>query len=668
MHGSVCLLSRYLSNLLNGENLDELDITSASSSDNIFSNQNSLSTGWKGTCALINHYDSIYSNYSSELTSLNSLITSYHTQLLSYYTATNTLINNLFTTTYITSSRPSNLTTQIMSKSESEFSDRTNTSLIGGKIYNDFSNYLKTNVESLNSTIKTNINNFISNNIYGKSMKDAYDNFANFDSTVATAANVMNKNILDMKDYFLTLQFILMFFTWGYLFFFGCLILLYIIYICKHYGILWYFIIILVHLLLVMMLVEIFMSSFFGQVRLICHEVPRAMNFIFTGSYIVSGNSESYPAKFGTGNANMTKMFTTCLSGDGNLINLFISSSDLTTITNLRSSVASLYTNVKNIVDKSNVITNNYDILENSNIFKGIVKLETMKQNLYMTTEGLGEDDIYTILSNIRTNLDLTTCNMTTEYYVVRAADCPSGSVQLTTIYNTTGTNHCYVIQNLESTASASYVNADCNNAYINAAITYIKELDTLINTRLTTLESLQNSYSTAFNHLSTEVESLSNRINSTYEQINSNFASSSLANCGSSKFDLIDFCDFIGDTTEYDARIVVIFAAFVGVFGYVMLYAFLVVLNTLEESGGNRYVDDYGYNYGDKKLRNININVHKVKSIKRETEYSDEEEEEDNNYNKKIKQNKKENAQNKIGQNIEMTNSAQDNEDSDSS
>ena len=336
MHGSVCLLSRYLSNLLNGENLDELDITSASSSDNIFSNQNSLSTGWKGTCALINHYDSIYSNYSSELTSLNSLITSYHTQLLSYYTTTNNLINNLFTTTYITSSRPSNLTTQIMSKSETEFSDRANTSLTG-------------------ATIKANINNFISNNIYGKSMKDAYDNFANFDSTVATAANVMNKNILDMKDYFLTLQFILMFFTWGYLFFFGCLILLYIIYICKHYGILWYFIIILVHLLLVMMLVEIFMSSFFGQVRLICHEVPRAMNFIFTGSYIVSGNSESYPAKFGTGNANMTKMFTTCLSGDGNLINLFISSSDLTTIANLRSSVASLYTNVKEHNNKNKI-------------------------------------------------------------------------------------------------------------------------------------------------------------------------------------------------------------------------------------------------------------------------------------------------------------------------
>ena len=667
MHGSICLFARYLSHLLEGENLDELDITTASSADNIFTSQNSLSTGWKGTCTLINEYDNIYNNYNSELTSLSSVLSSYHTLLLSYYGITNTLISNLFTTTYITSTRPSGLTTQLMSLSESEFSDRTNTSSIGGKIYTDFSNYLKTNIESLNLTIRPNINTFISNNIYGKSMKDAYDNFANFDSTVATAANVMNNNILDMKDYFFTLQFILMFFTWAYLFFFGVIILLYIIYICKHYGILWYFIIILIHILLAMMLVEIFMSSFFGQVRLICHEVPRAMNFIFTGSYIVSGNSESYPAKFGTGNANMTKMFTTCLNGDGDLINLFISSSDLSTISNLRTSVTNLYLNVKDVVDKSNVIINNYNNLENSNIFKGIIKLETMKKNIYMTTEGFGEDDIYTILSNIRTNLDLTTCSMTNEYYVVRAADCPSGSVQLTTIYNTSGTNHCYVIQNLDTSASASSTNSGCNNTYINAAITYIKELDTLLDTRLSTLQLLQDAYSTTFNYLSTEVESLSNRINSTYEQINSNFDTSSIANCGSTKFDLIDFCDFIGDTTEYDARIVVIFSAFVGVFGYVMLYTFLVVLNTLEVSGGNHYDDDYGYNYGDKKFRNININVHKAKPIKRESEYSDDEEE-DNNLNKKLKLNKKENEQNKIGQNIEMTNLAPNNEDSDSS
>ena len=143
MHGSICLLARYLSHLLEGENLDELDITTASSADNIFTSQNSLSTGWKGTCSLINEYDSIYNNYNSELTSLSSVLSSYHTLLLSYYGITNTLISNLFTTTYITSTRPSGLTTQLMSLSESEFSDRTNTSSIGGKIYTDFSNYLK---------------------------------------------------------------------------------------------------------------------------------------------------------------------------------------------------------------------------------------------------------------------------------------------------------------------------------------------------------------------------------------------------------------------------------------------------------------------------------------------------------------------------------------------
>ena len=53
MHGSVCIFSRYLNNLLDGENIDELDISSASSSDNVFSNKKTLSTGWEGTCPLV---------------------------------------------------------------------------------------------------------------------------------------------------------------------------------------------------------------------------------------------------------------------------------------------------------------------------------------------------------------------------------------------------------------------------------------------------------------------------------------------------------------------------------------------------------------------------------------------------------------------------------------
>ena len=663
MHGSVCIFSRYLNNLLDGENIDELDISSASSSDNVFSNKKTLSTGWEGTCPLVNQYNNIYNNYSAQLTSLNTLITTNHNNLLSYFSSTNTLVNNLYTVSYISSTLPSGSTSSLLIKSEYEFSDKTNSSLIGGKIYNDFNNNLKANVESLNGTIKTNINSFINNNAYVSNIKDAYDNFVNFDVAVATAANVMNNNILDLKDYFLTLQFILMFFTWAYMFFFGVIILLYIIYACKKYNILWYFIVILINILLIMMLVEIFMSSFFGQVRLICHEVPRAMNFIFTGSYMVSGNSASYPAKFGTGNANMTKMFTECLNGDGDLASLFISSSDMSTISNLKDSVTSLYINVKNISDKSNTLTNNYANILNSDILKGIIKLETMKENLYMATEGFGNDDIYTILNNIRTNLDLANCSMTEEYYVIRESDCPSGSVLQTTISNTSGTIHCYIIQNLLSTASASYANAGCDNSYINTAITYIKEIYNLIDDRLSQLQVLQNYYSTSFSYLSSEIESVSNNINTTYNMLYSDFSSSTIDNCGSSRFDLIDFCDFIGKTTEYDARIVVIFAAFLGVFGFVLLYAFLIVLNTFESNGVDIDNDDYGYNYGQKKrkIRNINININKSRLNKNDNyEQDDDNNNFINNNNKKVPP--------KSTQKVEMSYISKNNDDSDSS
>ena len=665
MHGSVCLLSRYLNNLLEGENLDELDISSASSADNIFSDRQSLSTGWKGTCALVNQYDNIYSDYSSDLNILNTLLTTNHNNLLNHFSATNTLINNLYTVKYITSGRPSGSTASLLLNSEYEFSNTANSSLIGGKIYIDFVDNLLFNIESLNRTIKPSITTFLNNNAYRNNINDAYENFVNFDIAVATAANVMNINMLDLKDYFFTLQFILMFFTWAYLFFFGLTILLYIIYTCKKYNILWYFIIILLHILLLMMLVEIFMSSFFGQVRLICHEIPRAINFIFTGTYMVSGNSASYPAKFGTGNSNMTKVFTECLNGDGDLANLFSLKSEISTITDIKNIVTSFYMSVKNMIEKSNIAMNNYDSILNSAITKGIIKLETMKSNLNMATEGLGSDDIYNILNTIRTNLDSTNCTMNEEYYVIKASECPSGSIQLTTIYNTTGALHCYVIPNLSSSASASYINSGCDNTYINTAITFIKEIDSLIDSRLTQLKLLQDSFSTTFSYFWNELESISTKVNSTFNRLNSNIASSTISNCGSSRFDLIDFCDFIGDTTEYDARLVVIFAAFVGVFGYILLYSFLVVLNSMEYSENYNDYDDFGYDYGKKKtkIRNINININTKKPIRRETYDQDEENNYDiNNNNKKAK------VPPNNTQQVEMSYISKNNEDSDSS
>lgn len=675
MHGSVCLFSKYLDHLLEGENLEELDISSVGSSDNIFSNKNTLSSGWTGTCPLISQYNIIYSNYTSELSSLVNIFSSEHSNLLTSYRATQNLINNLYTVNYISAARPSGATASLMPKCESEFSDRTNLSLAGGEIYFDFVNKLMTNIESLNGTIRTNIINFEANDQIKNSVNSVYENLVNFDTAVATAANIMNKRIIDLKDYFLSIQFNLMFFTWGYMLFFGAIIFCYILYLCKESSILWYFIFIFVNILLIMMLVEIFLSAFFGQVRLICHEVPRAMNFIFTGSYIVSGNSASYPAKFGTGNANMTKMFTTCLNGDGDLVKLFLTSSDISTLSTLRNSVTNLYLNIKQIVDNSNIITNDIYNIDNSIIFESIIYLQAMKDNLYMATEGFGEDDIYNILRNIRLYLDAENCSMTNEYYVVREADCPSGSTKLTSIYNITGINHCYIIQNLATSAQASYANSGCQtaNTYINLAIPFIKEIYNYVVIRIYMMQALQNSYASSYNALLNEITSISNKINSTYNLLNSNLNSSTISNCSSTRFDLIDFSDFIGDTTEYDARIVVIFSAFIGVFGYVMLYSFLVVFNSFSEKEYDNDYDDYDYGSGKNKnrIRNINNNVNKAKPIKRETVSDDEEEEEDEDFKKKInnkKPVKKENVPVKTGQKVEMTYLSKNDEDSDSS
>ena len=428
-----------------------------------------------------------------QLTSLINDFTSNHNSLINTYEGFTNLLNNLFTTTRTTVSRPSAITGGLLPKCESEFSDRTNTETIGGQINSNILNKLKPNIELLNSTIKNALMIFQNNDTYKKSVDEAYEYFVNFDQTIATASNVMNTKMLDLKDYFLSLQFNLMFFTWGYMIFFCAIIFFYVCYFCNNNSIFWYIIIILVNLLFIMMLVEIFLSAFFGQIRLICHEIPRAIRFIFTGDYIVSGNSATYPAKFGTGNANMTKMFTTCLNGDGNLVNLFITSSSLSTLTELRNNVTKTYLQVKQIVDNSNLITNNYDNIQNSILLKTIYNYETMKENLYMATDGFGNDDINIILRNIRTYLDYSNCSMTEEYYVVREADCPAGSVKLTYIQAVTGIIHCYIIQNLGSYETASYSNSGCStaNAYINLAVPFIKEIYNIIAKKMYATEVL---------------------------------------------------------------------------------------------------------------------------------------------------------------------------------
>ena len=656
MHGSVCLFSKYLQHLFEGENLNELDISSASSSDNIFRNTNSLSTGWTGTCPVLKLFSSINTDYSNELSSLKSVFSSNHIKTMSAYNNTNTLLDNLFTISTITSNRPSGSSGSLTPNFESEFRDKSNTSLIGGQIYSDFTNKLKPYIEKQNGDIQTSVNSLINSNSLNSNINDAYSNIVKFDTAVATASNVMNNKILDLKDYFLTLQFLLMFFTWAYLLFFVATGVIYVIYLFKQYDALYYVLIVLVNILFVMMLVEIFLSSFFGQVRLICHEVPRAMNFIFTGTYMVSGNSGSYPAQFGRGDEKMTKMFTTCLNGDGNLGNLFITSSDLSSINSLKNDASSLYANINQIVNSSNLVLNNYNSVENSIFLKAIIKLELMKDNLYIASDGFGDDSIYNILYNIRSNLDSANCSKTNEYYVIKESDCPSGSVKLTTIDNSSGQSHCYIIQNLQEGVKASYSGSACDNDYINKAIVFIKQIDSLLDSRLTKLKNLQAYYSYTFKNLSDEIYSTSEILNNSYSLLDTDLKkTSNIANCGSVRYDLIDFCDFIGDTTEYDARIVVIFSAFLGVFGFVMLYSFLVVLNGFRQGDNyNEYDDDdYGYNYGkSKKERKINIKVNKPK---KKENYEEDEDEDEDNY-KNINKNKRGKTPPKTAQKVEMS------------
>ena len=666
MHGSVCLFSKYLKHLLEGENLDELEISSKTSS---LRNTKTLSTGWKGTCPILQSFNSIQNNYNNELSSLNSIFSSYHKNTINSYTSTSSLIDELYTVSKITTTLPSGSSDTLIPKFEAEFSDKTNKSLIGGEIYYNFYYKLKPIIDIQSGIIQTQLNSLLNSNLFKVNIDDTYSNIVKFDTAVATASNVMNNRILDLKDYFLTLQFLLMFFTWGYLLFFVILGVLYVIYACKGYEVLFYIILVLINILFVMILVEIFLSSFFGQVRLICHEVPRAMNFIFTGSYMVSGNSASHPATFGTGDVNMTKMFTTCLNGDGNIINLFITSNDLSSFITLKNQATNLYVNFTDQMRSSNLVLNDYNSLDNSIFLKSIIKLQLMKDNLYMATEGFGEDDIYKILSNIRTNLDRNNCSLTNEYYVIKESDCPSGSIKLTTIFNTTGVDHCYIIQNLTIGATAPYSEPSCEKDYINNAIAYIKQIDSLLDKRLENIKKLQTYYASTNKNLSNEIYTTSEKLNNTFYILNNNLSKiSNISNCGSVRYDLIDFCDFIGDTTEYDARIVVIFSAFLGVFGFVLLYSFLVVINGLRESE-NDDNDDYGYNYGkNKKIRNFNIKVNKSKINNREsTDYDEEDEEDDDNYKKSFKKNNAKKPP-KSGQKVEMTYiSKKDNEDSDS-
>ena len=372
------------------------------------------------------------------------------------------------------------------------------------------------------------------------------------------------------------------------------------------------------NLFVIFTLWAIVLGALFQGIRLFVRESPRVMQFLFTGDYILNGNTDAYPPKFGYKDQTQINFFTTCLNGNGDLFSNYLNKDILNNILSRTQYILDitneLYLEIDSQIQYSNLVKNTYDVINNASyLYSTIAKLEEIKNNLYLASEGFDTDDIREIINNIRTILDNSTCQMTFEYYVIKSSDCPKYSVVLTEITNTVeNIYHCYVIQNLTSGTRAQYTGTtSCDNDYINNAIAFIKEINTILNTRINNLKQIQSNYALTYNNLYAEIS----QINGTFtkivdllkNEINNNYPT---ANCSSLRFDLIDFCEFMYDKIGYKIKIMIIFSCLSGMLGYIVLYAILLILNNINENvyyyeEKNYILNNQGYNPAYKE-RNI--------------------------------------------------------------
>ena len=655
MHGSACLFSKFMVHFLEGENADDLDISDSTVVDNIFRGLKTLGSNWGGTCKLLRLFYNLKDDFSKQINDMNlvfnngnttkqpndnnteQIIT--HSIIEQFYSTTTSLINDLYSISTITSSRPSNSSTILTPNFENQFKEKTDTSTLGGKIYNDYNNILVRLYTSQNDNIKSNLVSILNDNNFVNKFNNAFESITTFDNTVATASNVMITNFLNLKDYQLDVyQFMFLFISWLYLILFIITIIIYVIFVIKKFDQLYCTLVLFINILLILAVWEILNAAFFGGIRIICQEAPRALNFIFTGTYMVSGNTANYPAKFGKGDSTQAKLFDVCLNGDGDLMKLFFNDSDLTTLKNLKTVSTSNYLNISSLIDKSNLMFNPYDSVSSTNYLTAITQLEEMQNNLYLASDGFGDDDIKNMLNTIKNNLASTNCSVNTHYFVVKKSDCPSNSIISETIEsNSISLSYCYIIQNLNNNTKAAYTGTSCDNNYINKVITFIKELNSLLENRIYKLKKLQKSYAETVYYLSKEITRISNNLNNTYRILTDDLkdATSNTTNCSSVRFDLINFSDYYSDKTEYRARIILIFSIFVGIFGFFIFYSFLIVLNSFYDLlDDERNSNDYGFNYS-------RYNAKKRRKSTRSSRYSyenekeDEEEDEEDNYKK---------------------------------
>ena len=595
-------MSKFFQHFLEGENLYELDLSNYNDlKGNLYDYSSSLSSNWKGTCNLLEDITYFKNNYTSNLTLLNATLdtstcssdTICHKNTLSYFLTTNNLIDQLNTITSITSTRPSGSTVQLTPNFELEFQNLSDTSTLGGLIYNNFVDELMLDMITVN-ILQAYSSIYVDNYALANELNEEYKNILNFDKTVSTAASIVMTNFINDKKIILNFfQFMFIFIFTGYLGSWTCIFIFLIIYQCEKQRChcLYYFLIGFINLFVLFAIWAIVLGALFQGIRLFVRESPRVMKFLFTDDYILNGNTDAYPPKFGNQDQKQIDFFSTCLNGDGDLLSDFISKDRLNSILSETNNILELsnelYAEIKDEIQNSNLATSSYNLVINSSyIYNSIVKLEEIYNNLYLASEGFDSDDIRTIINNIRTNLDDASCQMTYEYYVIKKSDCPKYSIVLTEITSTVEyIYHCYIIQDLISGTTAQYTGTSCNNDYINNAVAFIQNLNNILVNRINNLKELHNNYVLTYNNMLSEMSiintSLSKISNLLNNEINNIYPK---ANCSSIKFDLIDFSEFMYDKIGYKLKIIVIFSCLSGMFGYFTLYAILLLLNRINQ------------------------------------------------------------------------------------
>jgi hypothetical protein len=171
--------------------------------------------------------------------------------------------------------------------------------------------------------------------------------------------------------------------------------------------------------------------------------------------------------------------------------------------------------------------------------------------------------------------------------------------------YTTDGIYHCYIIQDLLSGTKVSYSNSSCDSDYINLAISFIKEINNILKSRIDQLKELQKYYALTWNNLYSEIKAINNSLNNIQyilnDEINEKYK---FANCSSVKYDLIDFSEFLSDEISYKLKIMIIFSLLAGILGFFLFYCIMLIINRIKDKINFKNKNyDYGLNNDYSKL-----------------------------------------------------------------